>query len=295
MCTSNTTQNSCSFGTQQCPYGHHEIPLCVFVREVLRRAEVTKSVFLVSLIYSYRVNAAIHAGAHKDYPKLQCPRCLFVGCCLLASKYLDDEVFLNSQWAAWAGMPCSDINRLELTTLQALEHNLYIEPALFQRWALMYTSRVRTPDHDVTIAQQLVTVVLGNCQLFARANAMEAPLRLSQPTPKPAQPQPLSLEHLRAPTYSLSVDVVVHTANGIARRRPHASKIMRRNCAASASVGAAGQSANSVRGHMYHPYANKIHGQAAGAPRRGSGAGGAMGEATLDVTGHVGQALLTTA
>ncbi|KAH8118343.1 hypothetical protein DFH11DRAFT_1686528 [Phellopilus nigrolimitatus] len=54
--------------------------------------------------------------------------------CMLANKWLDDHTFSNKTWQAISEVPIQDINRLELSALAVLSHDLSIKAKAWEQW-----------------------------------------------------------------------------------------------------------------------------------------------------------------
>jgi len=73
---------------------------------------------------------------------LQCGRRMFLSALILASKYLQDRNYSARAWSKISGLNTLEINQNEMAFLLAVNWELHITDAVFQRWTdivLKYT------------------------------------------------------------------------------------------------------------------------------------------------------------
>lgn len=100
--------------------GKPGIEIGVYVARISKYLRVSKSVFIVALVYLDRVQIRDRALALNEY---NIHRLLITALCL-ASKYLEDEVHKNSHFARVGGVPTlEEMNRLETEFLRRLRWN----------------------------------------------------------------------------------------------------------------------------------------------------------------------------
>lgn len=113
-------------------FSQHAQPFSLrfYVTRLVQFYNCSSSAFVAALVYLDRVHvrcrelALVDMNAHR----------LFATALLLAAKYLDDEVCVNSYYARVAGLALSEFNELEAIMLKVLEWRLAIAPPLFARY-----------------------------------------------------------------------------------------------------------------------------------------------------------------
>ncbi|KNC75523.1 hypothetical protein SARC_11956 [Sphaeroforma arctica JP610] len=73
---------------------------------------------------------------------LSCSQCRFLGCLILASKYTEDTVTSNKQWADSTRMPVWYVNKIERHLLYRLEFNLHVPGNLWDKWCKVVYAQV---------------------------------------------------------------------------------------------------------------------------------------------------------
>eukprot|EP00128_Syssomonas_multiformis_P005365 Colp12_sorted_trinity150504_noHs@14822 len=99
-----------------------------FMTEVLKKTDCALSTFIVALMYLQQLARLLNV---KDSD----PRCvhrLFLVGLLTASKYLDDFVVRNVDWAELANVDVRSVNAIEREFLQFLNYDLYISVERYQ-------------------------------------------------------------------------------------------------------------------------------------------------------------------
>src|SRR3978361_1021979 len=131
--------------------GHKGVlPLRTFIQETLRRSRTSYSTLQVALYYLVLIKP--HVPAHDftmEQPDeahavraLQCGRRMFLAALILASKYLQDRNYSTRAWSKISGLNTLEINQNEMAFLLAVNWELHITDAVFQRWTdivLKYT------------------------------------------------------------------------------------------------------------------------------------------------------------
>lgn len=126
------------------------LPLRTFIQETLRRSRTSYSTLQVALYYLILIKP--HVPKHDftmEQPDdahsiraLQCGRRMFLSALILASKYLQDRNYSARAWSKISGLNTLEINQNELAFLLAVDWELHITDAVFQRWTdivLKYT------------------------------------------------------------------------------------------------------------------------------------------------------------
>ncbi|RDL40965.1 Cyclin [Venustampulla echinocandica] len=126
------------------------LPLRTFIQETLRRSRTSYSTLQVALYYLILIKP--HVPKHDftmEQPDdahsiraLQCGRRMFLSALILASKYLQDRNFSARAWSKISGLNTLEINQNEMAFLLAVNWQLHITDAVFQRWTdivLKYT------------------------------------------------------------------------------------------------------------------------------------------------------------
>jgi PHO85 cyclin-5 len=126
------------------------LPLRTFIQETLRRSRTSYSTLQVALYYLILIKP--HVPKHDftmEQPDeshsiraLQCGRRMFLSALILASKYLQDRNYSARAWSKISGLNTLEINQNEMAFLLAVNWQLHITDAVFQRWTdivLKYT------------------------------------------------------------------------------------------------------------------------------------------------------------
>jgi len=155
----------------------HPLSLRATFDEIVKATQIPLSAVVAALIYAERVSS-LH--------EMNCGHCLFVGCMLLASKFVQDVTFNNKFWADISHFSLPFLNSLEVFLLQILRCELYIHPDEYLAWETSYLSERKT--RTTTVACHL-TPHLGT-QFFQATTTPALPFPVLYPTPKPT-PNPL--------------------------------------------------------------------------------------------------------
>jgi hypothetical protein len=126
------------------------LPLHTFIQETLRRSRTSYSTLQVALYYLILVKPhvpkhdfTVEQPEHRNSTRaLQCGRRMFLAALILATKYLQERNYSARAWSKISGLNTQEINRNELTFLRAVNWQLHIRDAVFQRWTdivLKYT------------------------------------------------------------------------------------------------------------------------------------------------------------
>jgi hypothetical protein len=129
------------------------LPLRTFIQETLRRSRTSYSTLQVALYYLILIKP--HVPKHDftmEQPDdahsiraLQCGRRMFLSALILASKYLQDRNYSARAWSKISGLNTLEINQNEMAFLLAVNWELHITDAVFQRWTdivLKYTPQL---------------------------------------------------------------------------------------------------------------------------------------------------------
>ncbi|KIR55047.1 hypothetical protein I315_02284 [Cryptococcus gattii Ru294] len=103
-----------------------------FVARLLQVTMVSHSVTLVAVLYVYRLkmrNVFYSTPGSENRP--------FVAALMLANKYLDDNTYTNATWSELAGIPLTEINRMETEFLVGLNYELGVKIDEYERWKML--------------------------------------------------------------------------------------------------------------------------------------------------------------
>ncbi|TXT05021.1 hypothetical protein VHUM_03841 [Vanrija humicola] len=127
-----------------------------FVYSVLHSTQVSFSVTILALMYTYKYKKIMALGQRLPYKHEVSEAQGFVTGLMLANKYLDDNTYTNTTWAQFLGIPVKDVNEYELDWLDALQFNLYVKPDDFENWRSMLDAHVRSRERDDALAAMAV-------------------------------------------------------------------------------------------------------------------------------------------
>eukprot|EP01134_Creolimax_fragrantissima_P005943 CFRG5943T1 len=114
-----------------------------FAKHLLHRADLSRSVYIVALIYYRRTVGKIQSyGESKN-----CRKCLILGCIVLACKYVEDLTYLNKAWAYWGDVTISHLNAVEHWILQVMGFNVTVTLSEFQARTAHYVSNIRSAEY----------------------------------------------------------------------------------------------------------------------------------------------------
>lgn len=119
------------------------LPFSQFVYSVLHSTQVSFSVTILALMYTYKYKKIMALGQRMPYKSPVSEAQGFVTGLMLANKYLDDNTYTNATWSQFLGLPVKDVNEYELEWLDALEFNLCVSTEEFQTWRAMLDAHVR--------------------------------------------------------------------------------------------------------------------------------------------------------
>lgn len=141
------------------------LPLRTFIQETLRRSRTSYSTLQVALYYLILIKP--HVPKHDftmEQPDdvhsiraLQCGRRMFLSALILASKYLQDRNYSARAWSKISGLNTLEINQNEMAFLMAVNWQLHITDAVFQRWTdivLKYTPTQPPSPGSPSLAEQ---------------------------------------------------------------------------------------------------------------------------------------------
>lgn len=107
-----------------------QVPISYYINRLVVYSNCSSSAFIVMLIYLDRVQRSCPSLALNE---MNCHR-LILSALVLAIKYLEDDVYLNSHYAFIGGISTSEMNDLELQFLELLGWNLNICRDLFDHF-----------------------------------------------------------------------------------------------------------------------------------------------------------------
>ncbi|GMK58511.1 hypothetical protein CspeluHIS016_0505430 [Cutaneotrichosporon spelunceum] len=132
----------------------HPVPInpnlafCQFVFSVLRSTQVSFSVTILALIYTYKYKKCLARGRRPPFHREVSEAQGFITGLMLANKYLDDNTYTNTTWAQFLGIPVKDVNDYELEWLDALHFTLRVEMREFDGWRSMLDTHIRSQRTD---------------------------------------------------------------------------------------------------------------------------------------------------
>ncbi|KAL1407100.1 hypothetical protein Q8F55_006514 [Vanrija albida] len=127
-----------------------------FVYSVLHSTQVSFSVTILALMYTYKYKKIMALGQRLPFKHEVSEAQGFVTGLMLANKYLDDNTYTNTTWAQFLGIPVKDVNEYELDWLDALRFNLSVKPDDFENWRSMLDAHVRSRERDDALAAMAV-------------------------------------------------------------------------------------------------------------------------------------------
>jgi len=151
----------------------HPLSLRATFDEILKATQIPLSALVAGLIYTDRVSS-LH--------ELNCGHCLFVGCMLLASKFVQDVAFNNKFWAEISYFPLPFLNSLEVFLLQIMRCELYIHPDEYLAWETSFLSEHKT---RTTILACHPTPYLGSFLQVTTTPVFSFPVLFPNPNPPP--------------------------------------------------------------------------------------------------------------
>jgi hypothetical protein len=102
----------------------------VFVFSISKYAACSGECFVLSLVYVDRIIQNNHTFVVNS---LNVHR-LLITSIMLAAKFFDDQYFNNAYYAKVGGVPCNEMNSLEIEFLFMLNFNLFGAPDTFQQY-----------------------------------------------------------------------------------------------------------------------------------------------------------------
>ncbi|KZO92634.1 hypothetical protein CALVIDRAFT_529958 [Calocera viscosa TUFC12733] len=221
-----------------------ELPIQAWVRELLRRTDVSASQVKVAACYMIALRShvamalqkrqeAAHLIAtnqpilHYHASPLTCPRRTLVGTLILASKFLGEKVYSMKAWARVTGLEAPDLLQSEQVIGTALKWNLWVganvqnlRSDVFTRTLLQIVSTPGARQLGRPYPQQLLNPAM------VAPPAERVPLEQAAPPAVPAAhgPEHAVLEPKNVPvgrkrSYALDVDVDAGGSNRPAQKR----------------------------------------------------------------------------
>ncbi|RKF64470.1 putative g1 s-specific cyclin pas1 [Erysiphe neolycopersici] len=173
-------------------FGYKEIiPLREFIQETLYRSGTSYSTLQVTLYYLILIKPHV---LNQDYVigensrdnsrlALLCGRRMFVSALILASKYLQDRNFTAQAWSKISGLDVLEINKNEVTFLLAVDWQLHITEAIYQRWAQFISkyfsmSQLATPvtNNARSKSSDWKSIIIGLSPHLENLNSVAKPL-----------------------------------------------------------------------------------------------------------------------
>lgn len=114
-----------------------EAKLRFFIVEVLRRSKSSIQTLQIACYYMFRV-----INVKKESPLPSCPKKLFLGLIILASKFNQDHNYSFKSWLRICGCKTEDnsnlnlqkLKKAEVECLQLLDYNLFINSSKYENW-----------------------------------------------------------------------------------------------------------------------------------------------------------------
>jgi hypothetical protein len=132
---------------------------CQFVISILHSTQVSFSVTILALMYTYKYEKVMALGLRPPFHSPVTEAQAFVTALMLANKYLDDNTYTNSTWAAFLKLSVKEVNEYELEWLDALQFNLHVGKEEFETWRAMLDAHVANQQRaDAAAASNLVAV-----------------------------------------------------------------------------------------------------------------------------------------
>ena len=100
-----------------------------YANRIFEYTNTSDSTYIIALIYIQRLLKYIsdsfisETNAHK----------LMLVSCLIATKYIEDLPYNNTQWARVGGISLAELNTLELHTLESLRWRLFVSQQELER------------------------------------------------------------------------------------------------------------------------------------------------------------------
>jgi len=98
-----------------------------YLAMITRRQNCSPCCAVVALVYIERLKEKIPQACVNSHNI----RLLLLTAMMIATKFVEDEVYTNRDWAAITGTPLCDLNRLELFMLATLEWRMAVSHAEF--------------------------------------------------------------------------------------------------------------------------------------------------------------------
>ncbi|KAJ1976636.1 hypothetical protein H4R34_003902 [Dimargaris verticillata] len=141
------------------PSNHNPSVFQKFVHRILKGTSLSPSVVLLALCYIDRfrrnlVNREVKTGSEFR---------IFTVALMLAGKFLEDNTFTTKTWAEVSGLDFTELHRVQVEFLNAMEHTLYVSAADYFSWiqkvrAIVnrYTYKYSCPDVVLEMLGQFV-------------------------------------------------------------------------------------------------------------------------------------------
>ena len=111
------------------------ISVQLYLERIHKYASCSSECFVLALIYIDRLiqrnNCALSVlNVHR----------IVITAVMLAAKFFDDQYFNNAYYAKVGGVPCAEMNMLEIEFLFRINFSLHVPPEVFHKCCLLYTS-----------------------------------------------------------------------------------------------------------------------------------------------------------
>lgn len=106
-----------------------------FLRHVLKTTKISCTVLILSLKFAQLFLQKIRSAGNPYCAGLESNQFrLFVTSLLLADKYSEDHPYTNKSWSSLSGLSLNDINLMERSFLDIMQHGLYVPEVDFRDW-----------------------------------------------------------------------------------------------------------------------------------------------------------------
>lgn len=120
-----------------------------FLRHVMKTTKISCTVLILSLKFAQQFLQKIRSVGSPYCAGLESNQFrLFVTSLLLADKYSEDHPYTNKSWSSLSGLSLSEINLMERSFLDIMQHGLYMPEMEFREWtkALQNLCQWSTPN-----------------------------------------------------------------------------------------------------------------------------------------------------
>lgn len=176
-----------------------EISVHAYLQRILKFAACSPECFVLALVYIDR----LIRGNRFVLSSLNVHRVIITSV-MLAAKFFDDQYFKNRYYAQVGGIPCAEINSLELEFLFSINFSLHVKPDDFVKYELELQKHVLTCvgcdcGRLAPHVHSLFTMCAAAAAPAAPAHMAGAPVAAAAPPPPPPEstqgPEDLGTEY----------------------------------------------------------------------------------------------------